>query len=372
MDELLQKVKMNEARIKRVVVNIISSNLSSLSEPCYYPEVKKHYYELLRLTGLKETDTKAFTKRRWKGRKEAKFMAQSDPIANFYVFLMQYYIKKRDKTTYRNLMIFYVVRHYSNLMRKYFKYCIDDTFRYSLETLTRTHLFSREKTIPNALFFLSDEMIRRWTKALEKNDLDLVSRFMQESRNRLEQSLRSFASTYHNAAKAGSGLRTEEMPPDDEEGESAFQDVTKETGARLIDTVVKKITVYRHVDHKAMQASRREAKINSSLATQIVSKLNNTKYVDNLRTTYRLYLKELDNASSLCGKNYNTFVRKLMSIKRTRMKIYFKQQINLLLMDILKEIGYNKKYNQLTSQTQFLVNLFLAYYLTMVLKNTVC
>lgn len=94
--------------------------------------------------------------------------------------------------------------------------------------------------------------------------------------------------------------------------------------------------------------------------------------MDNLRTTYRLYLKELDNASSLCGKNYNTFVRKLMSIKRTRMKIYFKQQINLLLMDILKEIGYNKKYNQLTSQTQFLVNLFLAYYLTMVLKNTVC
>ena len=299
MDELLQKIKMNEPRLKRLVVNIISSNLSSLSEPCYYPELKKHYYELLRLCNFTEKDIKEFSKRRWAGRKEAKFAAQSNPIANFYVFLMQYFIKKRDKTTYRNLMIFYVVRHYANLMRKYFKYCIDDTFKYALETLTRTHLFSREKTIPNALFFLSDEMIRRWTKALQKNDLDLISKFMQESRNRLEQSLRSFASTYHNAAKAGSGLKTEVMPSDDDENEDAYQTVTKETGARLVDNVVRKITVYRHVDHKAMNEARIEAKINSALATQIVNKLNNTKYGDNLRTTYKLYVKELQDSQSL-------------------------------------------------------------------------
>jgi len=70
-------------KIKRLIVNIISHNLSSLSEPCFYPEVKKHLYELLRLTGLTERDIKEFTKRRWKGRKEAKFMAQSDPIAMY-------------------------------------------------------------------------------------------------------------------------------------------------------------------------------------------------------------------------------------------------------------------------------------------------
>lgn len=372
MKQLLEKMKIDEARVKQLVVNIVSSNLSSLSEPCFYPEVKKHYYELLRLTNLKEIDTKEFTKRRWAGRKEAKFMAQSDPIANFYVFLIQYFINKRDSITYRNLMIFYLIRHYANLMRKYFKYCIDDTFKYALETLTRTHLFSREKTIPNSLFFLADEMIRRWTRGLQKNDLDQVSRFMQESRNRLEQSVRSFASTYHEAAKRGEGLKTEEAPSEDEEGENVFQTVTKETGARLIDEVVRKITVYRHVDHKAMEESRREARISTSLATQIVNKLNNTKYVDNLRTIYKLFVKDLEDAESLCGKKFYVFVRKLMSIKRTRMRIFFKQQINLLLIDILKEIGYSKKYNQLTSQTQFLHNLFLAYYLTLLFRHSVC
>ena len=371
MKELTSKLKMNESRMKRIVVNVISSNLSSLATPCFYPELKKHLYEFLRMSGLTEKDIKEFTKRRWKGRKESKFRAQSDPIANYYVFLIQYFLKKRDKNGYKHFMIFYLIRHYANLMRKYFKYCNDETFKYALEILTRTHLFAREKTIPNALFFMSDEMIRRYTKALQKNDLDGISKFMQESRNRVEQSLRSFASTYYKTAEAGTGLKTEEIP-DDDENENSYKDVTRETGTRLIDDMVRKITVYRYIDHKGLEESRRLAKVNAALATQIVSKLNDTKYVDNLRITLRLFVKDLKDAKSLCGKDYYPYVRKLMSVKRTRSQIYFKQQIGLLLSDVLKKVGYSKKYNNLTSQTQFLINLFLAYYVTMILRNSVC
>lgn len=371
MEELYSKLKMDEARIKRIIVNVVSSNLSSLAMPCFYPELKKHLYELLRMSGLTEKDIKEFTKRRWKGRKESKFRAQSDPIANFYVFLIQYFLRKRDKNAYKHFMIFYLIRHYANLMRKYFKYCNDETFKYALEILTRTHLFAREKTIPNALFFMADEMIRRYTKALQKNDLDAISKFMQESRNRVEQSLRSFASTYYKTAESGAGLKTEEMP-DEESGEEAYKEVTKETGTRLIDDMVRKITVYRYIDHKALEESRKLAKVNASLATQIVGKLNDTKYVDNLRVTLRLFVKDLKDAKSLCGKEYYPVVRKLMSVKRTRSQIYFKQQIGLLLNDVLKKIGYSQRYNKLTSQTQFLINLFLAYYVTMILRNSVC
>ena len=371
MEEFYGKLKMDEPKIKRVVVNVVSSNLSSLAMPCFYPELKKHLYELLRLSGVTERDIKEFTQRRWKGRQETKFRAQSDPIANFYVFLIQYFLKKRDRNTYKHLMIFYLIRHYANLMRKYFKYCNDETFKYALEILTKTHLFAREKTIPNALFFMADEMIRRYTRTLQRNDLDGISRFMQESRNRVEQSLRSFASTYYKTAEAGAGLKTEEMP-DEETGEEAYKEVTKETGTRLIDDIVRKITVYRYIDHKALEESRRLAKVNASLATQIVGKLNDTKYVDNLRVTLRLFVKDLKEAKSLCGDDYYGFVRRLMSVKRTRSQIYFKQQVGLLLTDVLKKIGYSKKYNTLTSQTQFLINLFLAYYVTMVLRNSVC
>ena len=45
MEELLTKININEPRIKRLVVNIVSSNLSSLAMPCFYPELKKQQKE---------------------------------------------------------------------------------------------------------------------------------------------------------------------------------------------------------------------------------------------------------------------------------------------------------------------------------------
>lgn len=370
MDQLLQKAKMNDAALKRLITQTVARNLSALVEPCYYPEVKKHFYDFLKLTGLTEKDIKEFTKRRWKGRKEAKFSIHTDSIANFYVFLMQYFLGKRDKTTYKYLMVFYMIRHYANLMHKTFKYCNEDVFKYALETLTKTHLFAREKTIANALFYIAGEMVRRWTRALRDNDLDGISRFMQDSRTRVSQSMKSFAQTYYKAHDEGVAFKTADEPSDDDE--NSYQEKVAEKGVRLADEITKKITVYRFADRRAQEEARKIAKINSSLATQIVSKLNNTKYSDNLRVIFRLFLKDIPNAKSLCGSDFEKYVRQLMSIKRTRLKIYFKQQINVLLLNLLEDIDYKEEYGKLTSQTQFQINLFLAYYLTMVLKNTVC
>ncbi len=369
MEQLLAKAKINDSRLKSHLAKVVAKNLGALSEPCYYPQVKKNFYEFLKLTGLTEKDVKEFTKRRWKGTKYARFATQTNAIANFYVFLLQYFLKKKDKRAYEYMMAFYMIRHYANLMHKTFKYCNDDSFKYALEVLTKTHLFAREKTISNAVYYLASEMVRHWTKRIQNGDIDELSKFMQDSRTRVSQSMKSFAQTYYKAAEAGLGLGSEEEPSEEE---NVYQIKAAEKGNRLADEMTKKITVYRLSDRKSQEAARRIANINSSLATQIVSKLNNIKYSDNLRTIYKLFLKDLPDAKSLCGKKYEAYVRQLMSIKRTKMKIYFKQQVNLLLMNVLDEINEKTKYSERTSQTQFLVNLFLAYYLTMALKNTVC
>lgn len=369
MEQLLSKAKINDAKLKSYVAKVVAKNLASLSEPCYYPELKKHFYDFLKMTNLTEKDIKEFVKRRWKGRKEAKFAIQNDVGANFYIFLLQYSLKKRDKMAYRYLMVFYIIRNYANLMHKHFKYCNDETFKYALEVLTKTHLFAREKTISNALYYIANEMVRRWSRGLRSGDLDAISKFMQDSRSRVSQSMKSFAQTYYKAAEEGAALRSEKEPSEEE---NIYQIKAAEKGAKLADEITKKITVYRFTDGRAQEAARNLAKINSSLATQIVSKLNNIKHSDNLRIIYKLFLKDLKDSQSLCGKKYESYVRHLMSIKRTKMKIYFKQQVNFLLMNLLDEIGYKSKYDKLTSQTQFLINLYLAYYLTMVLRNTVC
>lgn len=371
MEQLLKKAKIKDAQIKSLTAKVVAKTLSSLAEPCYYPPLKKYYYEYLKLSGLTEKDVKEFTKRRWKGRKEARFATQTNAVANFYVFLLEYFLTKRDKTTYQYLMIFYIIRHYANLMHKTFpKYCNDDTFKYALETLTKTHLFAREKTIPNALYFMAQQMIKKWTRGLRNGEIDAVSAFMQESRHRVSQSMKSFASTYYNAAEEGQGIKSEELP--DEDDENAYQKQAGEKTNKVIDDVTKKITVYRYVDRKGQEEARKLVKISSSLATQIVGKLNNTKYSDDIRLILKLFVKDLKSAKSLCGKDYNAYVRQLMSLKRTRMRIYFKQQVNLLLLKLIDEFGYTKTYYSVTSQTQFLINLYLAYYLTIILRNSVC
>lgn len=369
MKELLEKAKINEPQIKRLISQVVAKNLGSLAEPCYYPEMKKHYYEFLKLTGLTDKDIKDFSKRRWKGRKEENFATNKNPIANFYVFLLQYFLKKRDRQTYNYLMVMYVIRIYANLMHKHFKFCDPDAFKYALETLTKTHLFAREKTIANALYYMSQEMTRRWTTALVNDDLDAIGLFMREARHRVSQSIKSFAQTYYKVSKEGVAIKSDELPSDDEDQQP--RETTAKT-MKVVDDVTKKITIYRFSDRQAQEEARRISKINASIATQIVGKLNNTKHSDQIRLVLKLYVKDITNVSQLCGKNYEKYVRELMSLKRTKQKIYFKQQVNILLMKLLKDFGYTQKYQKLTAQTQFLINLFLAYYLTMLIRNSVC
>ena len=89
MDILLNKSKINKTRLKSAMVKVAASSLSSLSEPCFKPKTKKHYFEFLNLSGLKEQDIKEFTKRQWRGRKEERFMLHNDPKSNFYIFCFQ-------------------------------------------------------------------------------------------------------------------------------------------------------------------------------------------------------------------------------------------------------------------------------------------
>lgn len=371
MEELLKKAKFNNPKIKAVVARAVAKNLSELSKPCFYPDVKKHFYEFLTYTGLTEDDIRAFTKRRWVGRKEAKFSIQSDHISNFYIFMMQYYLtKNRDQKTYQYFMIFYMIRQYANLMWKHFpRYCKPEHFNYALEHLTKTHLFAREKTIANALYFLANAMVRIWTNGIKTNNLDQISRFMQDSRTRISQSLKSFASAYYKAEKEGAGIATAETPSDDEE---TYEYEIKEKPTTLIYKTIEKMTVYKVIDRKAVEDARKLSKINAVFADIIVKSLNNVKFTDNMRIVYQLFIKDLPNVKTLCGPNFIKYVRSLMSIKRTSAKIYFKQQIEILLLGVLKESKEIARYDRLTSQTKFLINLFLAFYITMYMRNSVC
>ena len=371
MQKLLDKSKINKHKLKSDLSKIIAFNLGQLVEPCFKPSLKKYYYEMLKISNLTEKDLKDFTKEYWKGRKESKFLLHNDRISMFYIFIMHCLSQEKNQIIFKYMMIFYTIRYYRALMDKYFpNFCDKDLFRYTLETINKTHLFSREKTIPSALFHISNEMIRRYSNSIKDNDKDKISKFIQESRHRIEQSVRSFAESYYRNSKEGALIKTELEPQDNEENIYQYQSTEKST--RLVNDVVRKITVYRYVDHKAQEEARNISRIKSSLATIITNNLNNTKFSDDLKIILNLFMKDVRNVDMICGKGFYTYVKKLMSVKRTTSKTYFKQQVNILLLKVLDESKYRKNYDSLSSQTQFLVASFLGHYLTMVVRNSIC
>jgi len=369
MDQLLQKVKINDNAFKNYLVRIVARNLSAITEPCELLNLKKHYYEMLRMTGITEKDIKDFTKRRWAHRKSAPFKIILEPIANFYVFLIQYFLRKKNIVAYKYMVNFFVLRYYSNTIHKSFpKYCNKDAFKYTLERIAKTHLFVREKTIGNSLMHISKDMIRHWTKGLAQNDNEAIYRFMVDTRTRIQQSVRSFAEAYYRTMEQGTGFQSDEK----DDSQKSLKSLNVDSSQKVAEKFTKKIVVYRHVDRKAQEEARRLSKIKASIATQISTKLTNIKFSDNLNLIYKLYLKDIKSVNDICGKGYFIYIKKKMSMRRTVEKIYLKQQINILVLRVIKEFNYQKQYNKLTKQTQYLINLYLAYYLTMLLRNSIC
>jgi len=371
MDILLKEAKVNKSKLKRLITQLTAGELSKLSEPCYYSPLKGPYFQLLAACGLTEKQVKEFIKRFYKDHPARKWKTQTVVPTNLLLFIMYYFLKERDQSGYSMTLTYLLTRYYSNLMNKHIKYCNPNVFRYTLEHLTRTHLFIREKTIANGLYYLSKQIQLRWTKYIRDcTEVNSIVRFIGEARHRVAQSVRSFAQNYYKASKEGGSIKTQLEPTEDDD--SMFQYKVLEKGKRAIEEVTKKICVYKFVDKRAIEDAKKLTKIRSSIAVLISNSIIDLKYSEDIKMILHLFIKDLDNVNSLCGSGFVKYVRRLMAIKRTKSSVYFKQQINLLLEKVLNDIKYKKWYSGLTNQTRFIVNSYFAFYLTMVLKNNIC
>jgi len=368
MDDLLVKATIQEDELRSYAVRIAADELSKLSEPCYYPEIPKHYYEFLHFTGLTEADIRQSFKEFFTGVKEAPLSIHKDPKSQILIFLMHYFQKKRDIQSYISILLYYILKAYSNLMHGRIKFCNKDVFRYTLEHLSKTHLFNREKTIAGAIHYMMQQMQNKYTNAFLTKDARLIALFMSESRSRVRQSITSFQNAYYKFHKEGLKFRE---PYVGEQGEE-FEYQTLEKRTLIVDTITKSITVYREIDEKALLEAKTITKIRESLARQIVEELSNVAYQENVRIVLDLFIRDLKSASSLCGKDFFSYVRSLMAIKKTNKPVYFKQQVYTLLVKILKSIKAIDTFMKLTSQSKALHGSFLALYIAMFVKNKTC
>jgi len=370
MKILISKVDPNIPQLKRFITTSAARELSALSAPCYYPKTKKFYSELLYLLKVTDKDIKEFVKRTYKGTKAEKFKLPNDAGTNILLFVMHYFLIKRDQSAFSATMVYFMIIQYARLMYKQIKYCHEDTFKYTLDTLTRTHLFFREKSIPNSLYYLANQMQPNYTKDIKDWNVDRIIAFLSAARTRISQSVKSFAERYYSNKKSGAMIKTQGEISDDESNNYQYQVLEK--GQKIVDDITKKITSYKVIDMKAFEEAKQISKIKTSIATLIANGVTNEKHFNNIKMSLQLFIKEAKSVDMVCGNEFYTYVKRMMAIKRTIAQLYFKAQINILLIEILKEVGFLKTYEKYTSQTQFIISSFLAFYLTIMLRRSIC
>ena len=264
-----------------------------------------------------------------------------------------------------------MIVQYSRLMHKQIKYCDADAFKYTLDTLTRTHLFFREKSIPNSLYYLARQMQTNYKDDIKNWDIDRIIAFLSAARTRISQSVKSFARSYYANKKSGATIKTQGELTDDPDANN-YQYEVLEKGQKIVDDITKKITQYKIIDRYAFDEAKKISKVKTSIATVIANNLSNDKHINNVKLALQLYVKGVKTADMLCGNAFYAHVKKLMAIKRTVAQLYFKAQINILLIEVLKDSHLSKTYESYTSQTQFIINSFLAFYLTLMVRRSVC
>ena len=369
MEELLKLAKPDFPKLSRIVRHITGSHLSSLSEPCFYPEHKVYYYELLNACNLTNDNVKAWIKNYWKGMPQEKWKLQNDPGIMFTIFLMCAFLSVKDQMSYTSTMTYYAIRFYSNAMHHFIPYCNSDVFRYTLDHLTKTHLFVREKTIGGALYHLAKELMIRYTEAFKANDKLRISKFIQESRGRVSQSCESFRNLYYINAEEGNKYTT---PWETEEGSGETVAPTVENVERIAGEIARRITIYGEINPSNLDTAQKLTKISGTFANDIAKQVSIPEHKDDVKLVIELFLRELKNVKQICGREFFGMVTSLLSIKRTSKQIYFKKEVTSLLLKVLRQSRQEKKFLGLTRQTQFGAITFLSLYIMLFARQTLC
>jgi hypothetical protein len=368
LNEITNRILDNKNTLKVFLLRATTNELSQMTSPCYYPKIHRYYYELLNLCKLSEKELKTFIKETYFPTKAKDFLLVNDPYTNLILIATNFFLNQKDLISAHTCLIFLNLKFYTSTMSINIKYCNPNVFLAALERIPKTHLYRREKTIGNCLMYLSRQIMLRYKKEIQEWNIESLIAMIQETRHRISQSTKSFAKSYYHISKEKGGFLT--TSEDEEEGQ--FGKISLEKGKKLIDDIVTDITVYRLIDKKALTDAKTITKVNIETAINITKSLNNVKFSENIKVCLDLFIRDLSKISDLCKDGYFKYVRNLMSLKRTKKEIYFKQQIYLLTEELVKSFDFYTSYKNLTSQSIFMINLFVALYLTMILRNKIC
>ena len=367
MQQLLAIAKIDDGKIRTILNIIATEELLRLSRPCYRSNLRHSILELLHACALTKQNIEKFAERTWKGRSEENSRVAKDPVSLFIVWLMWHYLNARDLKTFKSALIVYMIRQYSDLFKKYLYSCNEEIFLFTLENITKIHLFFKTGGISEAIQYLCDDLEEKHINDIKNWNLNNISAFIRDSRGRLNQSFRSFANGYYINAKVvkTSGASTE----------AKEEKITPQALGRtkmLTNNVARQICRNGYVDEYAIHDARKLKRIKGSTAISLVRELSNSnrsaQYFGDVKLILELFLRKAFYNRVPLDK-YIRLATDLMSIKRTKQPVYLKQQVRQLLFKLVKNRGIENEIKNLSPQTQSSIAGFLAHYIARVLRN---
>lgn len=373
MNIIEKKIKFNPQRVHLLIARQAGIDINGLSAPCYEVKTKVFEAKVYRELGVSQKDMKDFAVRSVKGTKGEKSKVVKVPFTFTLGYLYYKFIKANKQKMAGDILLYTLIKHYGSRYHVHLPTtCNPDLFRYTIKNMTSTQLFYREKTIANALIFLSKALGKRYYSKIKERDWDpeLLSKFMVESRHRVAQSTRNFFRAYYRYSEDKKGISVA-REPEDEDQRNLFQTTTASTGKTVaIEKFIKSMFVYKMYDRKAIDEAKRESRVKSNLAENIIPIIHEKSSQENIKIILTSFLKEILDTKSLCGDNFFKIIKKLMMVRNFKKSFVFRNLVVDFTGSILNSI--NPTINVMSQRDRISLDVFVAFYITTSFRNLFC
>lgn len=370
MEIFEKKLRFNPSIIYRMIARQVGSDINGLTEPCYEVHTVKFEATLYRNLGIVKKDISSFVKRTYEGTDYLRLQTVSVPYTVLLTYLYHKYVKANKRQMAETILLYILIKFYGSVFHRQFpQFCDKDTFRYTIDTITKRHIFYREKTIANALIYWSREMNKQFFPLMKEWNPHVVKKFIIDLKNRVSQSTKSFAQHYYANREAGKGVSIEKEPETDDQ-KNLFQTTTAATGKAAIEKFIKSFYVYKNYDQNVIQEAKKVSRVKNHLAESIIPTIHNKSSEENIKIILTSFLRDMPDLNYLCRPDFYKHVKKIMMPRKFKDKFIF---INYVVQFTDSALASSSDtLTKISDRDKSALYLFVAFYITLSFRKLFC
>lgn len=293
-------IKISDSQMQQYVSRLIADEFTSISKPCYFPKFVRYKEEIINRTGFNNNLAKEFLA--GLSPKYNKFGILQDKYTLNLIMAMLHYTKTNMKLA-RMFYQLLALKFYSSIAHRFFpKYCQDEIWDSTLETISPKHLFRIKHGISNAVGYISTVLFDRYSPKLKTpkiDDYDLI-RTVYDLRTRIFNSFRSFAEAYYKINESRAIKTIASVEKDD------IIDIQL-----VADKVSMSICTFGQVDQNSLVLAINRSGIRKDVATTIISDISSVEYQSKMKFILIL-IGRLSPIKDVCrDTTRNNLVRKI-------------------------------------------------------------